>query len=251
MKKPMPVPSERAVLIARIALAVVIFAALGWLLFQVLSLGSALVVQQQKLEAAEVERAAMAAALAEVNERREAVGKEPIEVPEVEPAPSSELPRLIQGPPGPQGPMGPRGPAGPPGLDGKDGAAGDPGPRGLPGRPGVDGRDGVDGAPGSDGETVVGPAGPQGERGPGPSDAQVRAAVDDFCGQGRCVGPAGPAGPPGPPGADSTVPGPAGPPGPPGVVSVQTSPGCASLMPGVSISLAYDPATATLTLVCQ
>lgn len=83
-------------------------------------------------------------------------------------------------------------------------------------------------------ETVTGPRGDQGAagspgpQGPGPSDAQVYIAVQDYCStpQVPCkgdpgesiAGPAGPAGqdgqsivgPQGPPGADSTVPGPPG-----------------------------------------
>lgn len=74
-----------------------------------------------------------------------------------------------------------------------------------------------------------GPAGAQGERGPqgpGPTDAQVYIAVQDYCStpQIPCKGAPGAAGQPGAdgqsivgpqgkPGADSTVPGPAGPTG--------------------------------------
>lgn len=131
---------------------------------------------------------------------------------------------------GPRGATGPAGKAGEPGLPGPTGPAGD---RGLTGTPGADGRDGQDGAQGPQGEP--GPAGDQGPRGEqGPQGAP---------------GAAGPAGPPGNTGPAGPA-GPAGPQGIPGVINVATSPACGDLMPNMTVSLSYDAATQTLTLVC-
>ena len=75
------------------------------------------------------------------------------------------------------------------------------------------------------GNTCQGPKGDQGERGPGPSDEQLDAALAGFCAdRGGCVGPTGkdglpgeqgPPGPAGPAGKDG-LPGPEGPAGPAG-----------------------------------
>lgn len=150
--------------------------------------------------------------------------------------------------PGPPGPRGFIGPIGRPGDDGKPGKPGEPGKPGKPGETvvgpaGSDGQDGetVVGPSGQDGETVVGPQGPQG---PGPTDEQVDTSVADFCSmRGDCIGKTGPEGPAGP----------AGPPGPPGVVATAASPGCSDPSPVVlmTFDLIYDPATQTITLVCE
>lgn len=89
---------------------------------------------------------------------------------------------------------------------------------------------------------LIGPPGPPGVAGPGPSTAQVRAAVFDllplfvgpgiaeFCGDSECRGPRGRDGAPGAVGTDGEpgLPGeqgPAGPQGPPGETGAQGPPG--------------------------
>jgi hypothetical protein len=91
----------------------------------------------------------------------------------------------------------------------------------------VAGPAGPGGPPGPQGERgFTGAQGIQGRTGPGPTAAQIAAAVDDWCSAGMCRGEAGdrgqagvdstvagPQGSQGEPGQDSTVPGPAGPAG--------------------------------------
>lgn len=220
--KRVPVPSRRALIIGAWITGLAVVALVVWMLVVIARLSDDTVRTERDLNEARSQarevfgdltrtNAAQDKALEEANRRLRDAGEKPVKSP---PLPEVSPPTV--GPPGPVGEsiVGPPGPQGPPGRT----VVGPPGPRGLPGDDGstVVGPAGVDGA---DGASIVGPAGPQGERGPGPTDPQVRAAVDDFCGQGRCVGPAGPEGPQGPPGpagADSTVPGPPGPAGPPG-----------------------------------
>lgn len=230
----LPVPSDKALRILKYVVVAAVLAAVVGLVLAFASLS-------QRLDAADQDRrelqqanvvqdetiGAQADALTEANERLEDAGERPVAVP--------DPPETVVGPTGATGatgPNGPPGPAGPPGVDGERGPAGPAGKAGEPGLPGPSGSDGEDG--------VAGPAGPKGEMGPaGPRGEQ---------------GPRGETGPAGPVGADSTVPGPPGPPGPqgiPGVLHVVTSPACGDLLPNMSISLAYDAATQTLTLVCQ
>lgn len=270
--KRVPIPSRRALTVGMWIAAAAIAALVIWMLVIISRLSDDTVRTERDLsEAREQARdvfgeladtnAAQDEALVEANRRLEQAGKRPVTVPDPEP---------IIGPagdPGATGATGPRGPAGvsivgppgPRGLPGEDGQSivGPAGPRGEPGADGADGKDGVDGR---DGESIVGPTGPRGETGQAATSTQIRAAVDDFCGQGRCIGPVGPQGergPAGPAGADSTVPGPQGPPGPagpqggPGVINVATSPACGDLMPNMSIALTYDPASQTVALVCS
>lgn len=170
------------------------------MLFALLGIGVALLANaaeenRERIVTLEAELDAAEAAATENRERCEqAVGCTPAPVPTAGPR---GLPgESVTGPPGPAGEpgrtvVGPRGPRGFTGLDGAEGVAGPAGPAG---------RDGAD-------STVAGPKGDQGqqgERGPGPTDAQVAAAVEAWCtARGDCagpVGPAGPAGPQGPPG---------------------------------------------------
>jgi hypothetical protein len=147
-------------------------------------------------------------------------------------------PVLVPGPQGERGLPGPRGFSGPAGVDGEPGPRGPEGPQGERGPRGFDGSDST--VPGPEGEdsTVPGPAGPAGPKGDtGPRGEQGPR------GETGPAGPQGPQGPAGPAGAD-------GAPGSAGVVNVVTSPECASLLPGMSVSLAYDAATQTLTLSC-
>lgn len=93
---------------------------------------------------------------------------------------------------GPTGPQGERGEIGPIGLQGE------PGPQGPAGEPGTDGADGATGPQGPPGPAgAAGPTGPQGEPGPGPTEAQIAAAISDYCAAAGCVGPQGPQGEPG------------------------------------------------------
>lgn len=101
-----------------------------------------------------------------------------------------------QGPQGDMGEPGRQGPQGETGATGAPGATGPAGARGLAGSPGADGATGADGA--------------QGAPGPGPTDAQVAAAVSAYCAaRGECMGSPGAEGGQG-------APGPSGPPGEPG-----------------------------------
>lgn len=165
-----------------------------------------------------------------------------VELGETPTTPDRDFPDVVEGPEGPQGPRGPGGrpptqievrravaayltanpprPGRPP-TDAEIAAAvaafcaageceGDTGPAGPQGET-VVGPQGAQGPAGPQGETgPQGPQGPQGEQGPGPSDAQVAAAVEAFCADGRCVGDQGPQGDPGPQGEQ-------GPQGDPGV----------------------------------
>lgn len=256
----LPVPSRRALTVGAWIAVLAVVGLIVWMLFLLNQLSSETVrtdreLSQAREQAREVfgdlveTNAAQDEALAEANRRLEAAGKSPVPVPAPEPIPGPAGERGERGPAG-TSIVGPTGPSGPRGVRGRDGESitGPPGQRGEPGPRGEDGRVG---------ESIVGPAGPRGEDGTDATPAQIRAAVDEFCGQGRCVGPAGPQGEPGPRGADSTVPGPtgpagpAGPQGPPGVVNVVTSPECGDLMPKMRISLNYDAPTQTLTLVCS
>lgn len=91
-------------------------------------------------------------------------------------------------------------------CDGTDGRNGSPGKNGKPGEDatGVPGQPGQDGAPGTDGRSpsagdvasavsqyCTSDGSCRGDRGPGPSEEQVAAAVVAFCGESRCSGPAG------------------------------------------------------------
>jgi hypothetical protein len=108
-------------------------------------------------------------------------------------------------------------------LAGPGGRSGSRGERGFPGGRGPRGPAGT-GARGPAGPTgATGGVGPTGKDGPGPTDAQLDAALMTFCGVGSCQGPAGPAGPTGPTGPSGDV-GPAGPPG--------TSPTVTQVPPG-------------------
>jgi len=83
--------------------------------------------------------------------------------------------------------------------------------------------------PGPQGERgPAGVQGAQGRTGPGPTAAQIAAAVDDWCKAGMCKGEDGEdstvPGPTGEPGQDSTVPGPMGPAGPAGADSTVPGP---------------------------
>ncbi len=84
------------------------------------------------------------------------------------------------------------------------------GPPGQPGQPGVGatgatgsrgpvGEQGAAGPQGPAGDSIVGPAGAQGDQGPagpGPTDAQLDAAVARYCAaRNGCAGPQGPPGP--------------------------------------------------------
>lgn len=253
MKK-VPVPSRRALTVGMWIAAAAVAAMVVWMLVIIDRLSEDTMRTERDLNYAREQardvfgdltetNAAQDEALAEANRRLEDAGRQPVAIP---------TPTPVTGPRGARGATGLRGPAG-------ASVIGPRGPRGLPGKNGRSivgptGPRGPAGADGEDGATIVGPAGPRGADGTPATPAQIRAAVDEFCGQGRCVGPAGPQGERGPAGADSTIPGPAGPPGPqgaPGVVNVVTSPECGDLMPNMRIALAYDAATQTLTLVCE
>lgn len=191
----------------------------------------------ERLDRAERDREALASAnaaqdeaLAEANQALRGVGKAPIVVPESPDVDGTAGPRGLPGATGatgatgPRGPRGVDGPAGKAGEPGLPGPTGDVGPAGVRGEPGAAGRDGKDGAAGE-----RGPEGPAGEKG--------EPGRDGTDGNDGAPGPQGPEGP-------------AGPQGIPGVVNVVTSPECSDLAPNMTVSLAYDAASQTLTLVC-
>ncbi|MEO5664888.1 MAG: hypothetical protein ABIR39_16585 [Nocardioides sp.] len=245
MKK-LPVPSSRSLIVGAWVIVLVIVALIVWMLATIGRLSSDAVQTQSELDEAKGQAGevfatlvetneAQDAALAEANRRLRKAGKQPV--------PTPATPEVVIGEPGEAGATGARGLQGEPGADGRSVV----GPAGPPGRPGVDG---------VDGQSIVGPDGPAGKVGdPGKDGQSVTGAKGDTGDRG----PEGPAGPVGPAGADSTVPGPPGRPGDqgqigpqgiPGVVNVTTSPACADLLPNMTISLAYDPATQTLSLIC-
>ncbi|WP_426243669.1 hypothetical protein [Nocardioides sp. LHG3406-4] len=191
--KRLPVPSRRTVRTSVVVFILVVTVALGWLLWQVLTLGSSSVATQRELEQAREERVTLLeantrqdAALDEANRRLTRAGENPVVTPPAPPVLTGDVgpagPRGFQGVPGARGVDGPPGPIGPDGADGEDGA---------PGASGEDGADGEDGARGEPG--AKGDKGEPGERGPagaeGPPGPQGPAGVD---------GPVGPQGPPGP-----------------------------------------------------
>jgi len=143
---------------------------------------------------------------------------------------------VIVGPQGEPGPPGPQGPQGIQGVQGIQGFVGDSGKRGPQGFTGLDGPQGGPGETGAIGpqgpQGVQGEIGPQGESGPKGEPGDI-----------------GPAGPQGDTGEQGSV-GPQGPQGIPGIINVVTSPECANIVPSMSISIAYDSATQTLTLIC-
>ena len=136
--------------------AIVLGAALAWILLSVQALND-------DLRAANQARDALAAQV-------QSLGGKPVTGPpgsRGEPGPS------VTGPTGANGEPGSTGPSGPPGVPGKDGTPGTPGASGKPGAVGAIGPTGPPGAVGPAGpQGDPGPAGPQGEPGPaGPAGA--------------------------------------------------------------------------------
>lgn len=240
MKRRLPVPSDRTLRVLKwIVVAAVVLAILGCV--------AAFTEISHRLDAADRDRADLAeynasqddviaaqkSALEQANRRLREAGENPVSVP--------ESPEPIPGPAGETGERGERGPAGPAG-------ASIVGPRGPAGDDGTDGRDGTegsDGQAGAKGDTgATGPAGAAGRDGTDGKNAtpeMVATAVEQWCNaRGDCLGPQGLAGPAGP----------QGPQGVPGVVDVATSPECATILPGMALSLAYDPGAQIVTLVC-
>jgi len=131
------------------------------------SIISKLVVQRDE---AQDGAAAAVGAVEEANDKLEASGQTPVEIP-AEAIVGATGPRGVPGAdstvPGPVGPQGRPGIDGTDGVDGQDGApgaAGSDGTDGVDGEDGADGSDGADGQPGAD-STVPGPVGPQGPQG--------------------------------------------------------------------------------------
>jgi hypothetical protein len=141
--------------------AIVLGAALAWILLSVQALND-------DLRAANQARDALAAQV-------QSLGGKPVAGPpgsRGEPGPS------VTGPAGERGEAGSTGPSGPPGAPGKSGA---------PGSPGASGEPGAVGATGPAGPSVIGPTGPPGE--PGATGSQGER------GEKGDTGPEGPAGP--------------------------------------------------------
>lgn len=90
------------------------------------------------------------------------------------------------------------------------GATGAQGLQGVAGISGRDGRDGITPACWFEQSQCRGAKGDRGDVGPGPTFADLDAAILRYCATNQCKGDQGA------PGADSTVPGPIGPQGPPG-----------------------------------
>lgn len=255
MKIPtMPVPSRRVLVWGAWTVGVLIVGIIIWMMWLLATLqddvaqgGRDRDALRDANAAQDATIAAQESALEQANRRLRDAGEAPVLVP--------EAPEPVPGPAGAAGEPGARGPAGPPGASiiGPRGPAGRDG-RTVVGPPGPAGDDGDDG---DDGATITGPKGDKGDTGAAGKDGRdgkdatpemVDTAVVRYCSvRGECAGPQGPPGPEGPAGPA----GPAGPQGGPGVVHVVTQPACGDLMPNMAISLAYDPATQTLTLVCS
>lgn len=237
----MPVPSDRALRWLKWVVAIAILASIIGMAFAFQQLSDRLDESAADVDSlADVNAvqdatiSAQQSALDQANERLQNAGESPVPLP--------ELPTPAPGPTGATGATGPRGPAGAPGDDGQDGAAGATGPTGARGAAGPTGKAGEPGLPGATG--TAGATGPRGEAGPaGPKGDKGEPGPKGDAGEPGPRGERGPAGPQGDPG-------PAGPQGIPGIVNVTTSPACSDLMPNMAVSLAYDAATQTLTLVC-
>lgn len=119
-------------------------------------------------------------ALAEANERVDALGQQVRDLGEDPVVPTSPLPgqSVVTGPQGERGLRGLIGLPGPQGATGRTGARGEAGAQGAPGQPGATGEQGATGATGA--------TGPQGDRGPAGADGKdgrgIRSAV---CSDGR------------------------------------------------------------------
>lgn len=236
MKK-IPVPSSRSLIVGTWLVAIAVLVLIVWMLATIGRLSTDTVQTREDLastksDAAKVftsladSNAAQDAALEEANRRLREAGKAPVPTP---PIPASAT-RGIPGVPGIPGDRG---------LPGINGASGIPGARGPAGRNGGDGVDGSTGPAGSDGS-----AGANGEPGsPGKDGANGSDGARGPQGDQGPAGDPGPAGPAGPNGAQGVQ-------GIPGVVAVDTSPSCSDLAPNMAISLTYDAATQTITLVC-
>ena len=231
----LPVPSDGMMRALKYVVGVAVLVAILALILAFLSLSA-------RLDRADKDRVSLesvngaqdkamkahAEALAEANVRLQKAGEPPVSVPPIpRPAP-------VVGAPGEDGEDGARGPAGLPGAA----IVGPRGPVGPAGRAGEDGES-IKGDPGA-----TGTAGPKGDTG-----ATGSRGEQGQRGDAGANGEPGPPGPPGPPGLNG-APGPPGPQGVPGIVNVVTSPGCADLLPNMSLSLTYDAATRTLTLMC-
>jgi hypothetical protein len=180
-----PVPSERVVRIALVAMIALGIAVAMWLVWTLLSLGHQ--VQEQRDENATQSAALLSlrdtnasqdAALEEANRRLVAAGKNPITIPPG--SPGNTGPRGPRGYPGPTGPKGRRGetivgPTGARGVAGPAGARGNTGPAGATGTQGPTGQQGPQGAPGEQG--------PAGEPGKDPWPFVFSFTVDSV-GQG-------------------------------------------------------------------
>lgn len=129
------------------------------------AVGGSVVHMWMTSQEAEQGEAAAIAAVEDLCDQVEALGRTCVQDPEeLRGDPGAEGP---QGPPGDPGPSGPMGPAGPEGDVGPTGPAGPTGETGAPGQDGADGVDGTDGATGPQGEPgEPGPSGPPGPEGP-------------------------------------------------------------------------------------
>ena len=147
--------------------ALLLGAALAWIVLSVQGLG-------QRLETANQARDALASQV-------QRLGATPVAGP---PGSRGEPGASVTGPPGEPGPPGPSGRPGPSGSPGKNGSNGSSGATGQPGAPGATG--------------VAGPAGPQGQQGPaGPAGPQGERGEQGPKGDAGEQGPAGPACPEG------------------------------------------------------
>lgn len=212
MKPRLPVPTHRGLVLAAWLVGLAAVGIVAWMLWLLIGLQDRADEGEQARVALQEANTVQDSTIAAQQQALEAANRRLTNAGE-QPVPVPEMPEPVPGPPGE---VGERGPAGPPG-------ASIVGPRGLRGLAGVDGKDG---------KSIVGPAGPPGVDG-----------KDGAAGQPGPQGPAGPAGPVGPRGEQ-------GPQGIPGVVAVETDPACETF-PIRAVSLAYDPATQTITLRCS
>jgi hypothetical protein len=226
----MPLPSRRVLVWGAWTVGLLIVGVIIWMMWLLFTLQDDVARADSDRDALREANTAQDATIAtqqsaldKANQRLRDAGEQPVPVPEV--------PDAVPGPagaPGARGPagasiVGPVGPRGPAGAAGKS-VVGPPGPAGPVG------------PAGADGDSIVGPKGEAGA--PGPKGEAGAAGPKGEPGANGDTGPTGPVGP-------------AGPQGTPGVITVVTQPACSDLMPNMTISLAYDAATQTLTLVCS
>lgn len=148
VKKPLPAPSKRTLIIMAWTGGILLLLLVLGMLVAIVTLSTDYSDLEDRADHSKVKQETLSdkvlaqeQALAEANRRLRKLGRAPVPTPPV----SGNDPIVIVGPAGQNGVNG---------RDGEDGARGPRGPRGftgLPGLPGIDGSDGADGTDGTDG----------------------------------------------------------------------------------------------------